>query len=207
MRHRKAGRKFNMDASARKAMFRNMVTSLMLHGQIRTTEERAKELRRYAERVITLGKRAPNLKQIAKLKGSGKQEATAGRLHAIRRVRLWVNDSDAMEKVFGEYAERFQNRAGGYTRVVKAGRRAGDNAAMAVIQLVEELVASVPAKPAKKKATKAKPAASAAEAPAEASEAPAEAAAEAPAEAAAEEPLLDEDADTDAGSEPKSSKE
>ena len=97
MRHRKAGRKFNMDNSARKAMFRNMVTSLMLHGQIRTTEERAKELRRYAERVITLGKRAPNLKQIAKLKGSGKQDATAGRLHAIRRVRRWVNDADALD--------------------------------------------------------------------------------------------------------------
>ncbi len=209
MRHRKAGRKFNMDASARKAMFRNMVTSLMLHGQIRTTEERAKELRRYAERVITLGKRAPNLKHIAKLKGSGKQEATAGRLHAIRRVRLWVNDSDAMEKVFGEYAERFQSRAGGYTRVVKAGRRAGDNAAMAVIQLVEELIAPAAAeKPAKKKTTKkaakAKPAA---EIPAEAAVEGAEAAAEAPVEAAVKEPVLDEDADTDGGGDSTSSKD
>ena len=215
MRHRKAGRKFNMDASARKAMFRNMVTSLMLHGQIRTTAERAKELRRYAERVITLGKRAPNLTQIAKLKGSGKQEATAGRLHAIRRVRRWVNDSDALDKVFGEYAERFQSRAGGYTRVVKAGRRPGDNAAMAFIQLVEELVA-VPAekktkKPAKK-AAKAKPDAPLEEIAGEAAAEVASAGESAPVEAAAEpevsgEEVLEEDADTDSGHAAKSTEE
>jgi large subunit ribosomal protein L17 len=125
MRHRKAGRKLGMDSSARDAMFRNMVTSLMLHGQIKTTEARAKELRRFAERVITLGKNA--------------RAEDANRLHAVRRARLWVNNDEAMDKVFGEYADRFANRPGGYTRVIKAGRRPGDNAPMAIISLVEGL--------------------------------------------------------------------
>jgi len=137
MRHRKAGRKFGMDATARKAMFKNMVTSLMLHGQIRTTEHRAKELRKYAERVITLGKNAPAEGDIASLTGDELQRARAARVHAIRRARLWVHDERAIAKVFGEYAERFATRPGGYTRVVKAGRRAGDNSSMAIIQLVE----------------------------------------------------------------------
>jgi large subunit ribosomal protein L17 len=138
MRHRKAGRKLNMDASARKAMFRNMVTSLLVHEQIKTTEARAKELRKYAERVITLGKRAPSASDLEGLKGSELQEAQAARVHAIRRVRLWVNNADAIKRVFGEYAERFSARPGGYTRVIKAGRRAGDNAHMAIIELVGE---------------------------------------------------------------------
>lgn len=133
MRHRKAGRKFGMDASARKAMLRNMVTSLMVHGTIKTTEARAKELRGVAERVLSIGKRAPSL---AGLDGAELANARAARVTAIRRARLWLNDDDAISKVFGEYAERFAARPGGYTRVVKAGRRAGDNSAMAFISLV-----------------------------------------------------------------------
>jgi len=136
MRHRKAGRKLGMDASARKAMFRNMVTSLLIHEQIRTTEARAKELRKYAERVITLGKRAPSAATIGDLKGQELSDAEAARVHAIRRARLWVNNNDAIQRVFGEYAERYSSRAGGYTRVIKAGRRPGDNAPMAIIELV-----------------------------------------------------------------------
>lgn len=139
MRHRKSGRKLNMDASARKAMFRNMVTSLMIHGQIRTTEARAKELRRYAERVISMGKRAPTPESIASLEGDERQRAQARRVHAIRQARNWVNHDEALGRVFGEYAERFRARPGGYTRVVKMGRRDGDNAPMAIIQLVESL--------------------------------------------------------------------
>lgn len=142
MRHRKAGRKFNMDSSARKAMFRNMVTSLLLHGQIRTTTERAKELRGYAERLITIGKRAPSSTDIDGLSGDDAQGARARRVHAIRQARLWVNNDEAMGKLFGEYSERFATRPGGYTRVVKAGVRPGDNANMAVIQLVEAMDAS-----------------------------------------------------------------
>jgi large subunit ribosomal protein L17 len=136
MRHRKGGRKLGMNQSARKAMFRNMVTSLMVHGQIRTTEARAKELRRYAERVITLGKNAPSVSSLEGLDGESLQQAKARRVYAIRRARLWVHDRGALQKVFGEYAEHFAARPGGYTRVIKAGRRPGDNAPMAVIQLV-----------------------------------------------------------------------
>lgn len=140
MRHRHSGRKFGMDASARKAMLRNMVTSLMIHGQIRTTQARAKELRGYAEKVVSLAKRAPTTEAIAAIQGNIEQDAArAARVHAIRRVRRWVNNDGAIEKLFGEYAQRFANRPGGYTRVVKAGIRPGDNADMAVIQLVEKL--------------------------------------------------------------------
>ena len=120
-------------------MYPNMVTSLLLHGQIRTTEPRAKDLRRFAERVISIGKRAPSLEG---LEGEALKKATAGRVAALRRAAYWVHDSDALKKVFGEYASRFAQRPGGYTRVVKAGRRPGDNAPMAVIQLVEALEAS-----------------------------------------------------------------
>ena len=134
MRHRKSGRKLGRNSSARKAMFRNMVTSLMLHGQIRTTEHKAKELRRHADRIITLGKRAPSLDGLA---DEDLASAKAKRVHLIRRARVVVNSDDAIDKVFGEYAERFAARAGGYTRVVKAGIRGGDSASMAIVQLVE----------------------------------------------------------------------
>jgi large subunit ribosomal protein L17 len=134
MRHRKSGRKFGRNSTARKAMFHNMVTSLMLHGSIRTTEQKAKELRRHAEKIITLGKRAPSLEG---LEGEELSAAKARRVHLIRQASVVVNDDTALGKVFGEYAERFANRPGGYTRVVKAGIRGGDNASMAIIQLVE----------------------------------------------------------------------
>lgn len=136
MRHRKSGRKFGMDGSARKAMFRNMVTSLFVHGQIRTTAERAKELRGYADRMISIGKRAPEL---AGLDGAALADAKAARVAAIRRIRNWVHDDSAIKKLMGEFSERYANRAGGYTRVLRLGRRRpGDNARMAVISLVEE---------------------------------------------------------------------
>lgn len=134
MRHRKSGRKFGRNSTARKAMFRNMVTSLMLHGSIRTTEQKAKELRRHAEKIISLGKRAPALDG---LEGDELAAAKARRVHLIRQASVVLNDDAALGKVFGEYAERFANRQGGYTRVIKAGIRGGDNASMAVIQLVE----------------------------------------------------------------------
>ncbi len=145
MRHRKAGRKFDTNAPHRKAMFRNMVTALMVHGQIKTTTQRAKELRRVADKVISLGKRAPSTTDIDGLSGAEAQQARADRVTAIRRARNWVNDPDALAKVFGEYADRFRSRPGGYTRVIKAGFRAGDNAEMAVIQLVEEFDADAAA--------------------------------------------------------------
>jgi len=141
MRHRKSGRKFGMDASARRAMLRNMATSLLLHQQIRTTEARAKELRRYAERLITIGKRAPSEADLAALTGEQLDRAKAQRVAAIRRIRSFVMDDEAVRRVMEQYADRYRDRPGGYTRVLKLGRpRSGDNAAMAVISLVREAV-------------------------------------------------------------------
>lgn len=134
MRHRNSGRRFDMDSTQRKAMFRNMVTSLLLHGTIRTTEERAKELRKFADRMVTIGKSAPS---VDGLEGEPLARAKAQRVNAIRRARMWLTDPAAIEILFREVAPRLQSRAGGYTRVIKAGLRPGDSARMAVIQLVE----------------------------------------------------------------------
>ncbi|MEN0066315.1 MAG: 50S ribosomal protein L17 [Myxococcota bacterium] len=139
MRHRKGGRKLGMDSSARKAMFRNMVTSLMEHGQIRTTEARAKELRKHAERLITISKRAPSLADLEGMTGDDLAKAKAHRVAAIRRIRQVVMDGDVVKRIMGDYADRYRTRPGGYTRVLKLSRpRPGDNARMAVIQLVTE---------------------------------------------------------------------
>ena len=140
MRHLKSGRKLGRNSSHRKAMFRNMSTSLLEHGQIITTLAKAKELRRHVEPLITLAKPfAPSL--LEQLDGDAAAKAKIDRLNAIRRVRRVVNNKVAMERLFGEYAELFKERPGGYTRVVKAGYREGDNAPMAVIALVRQSVA------------------------------------------------------------------
>lgn len=136
MRHLKSGRKLGRTSSHRKAMFRNMVTSLMLHGRIRTTEAKAKDLRGVAERILTLGKRIP-ASALEGLSGDELASAKAQRLHNIRRARRTIVDKEALGLVFGEYAERYKERPGGYTRVLKVGVRAGDNAPMAVIELVD----------------------------------------------------------------------
>jgi large subunit ribosomal protein L17 len=128
MRHRIAGRQLSRNSPHREAMFRNMVTSLMVHGRIQTTEAKAKELRRYAEKVITLAKRGAS--------GSD-ANAKARRIHLIRQARHWVRDEEALNRVFTEYAERYKTRPGGYTRILKLGFRPGDNAAMALIELVD----------------------------------------------------------------------
>ena len=140
MRHRKAGRKLGRNSSHRKAMFRNMATSFLEHGQITTTLAKAKELRSYVEPLITLARPfAPST--FDSLSEEEKSKATILRLNAIRRVRRVVNNKVAMQRLFGEYAELFKERPGGYTRVVKAGYREGDNAPMAVICIVRESVA------------------------------------------------------------------
>jgi large subunit ribosomal protein L17 len=118
-------------------MYRNMVTSLMLHGRIRTTQAKAKELRKVADRIITLGKRVPP-SSLDGLEGDVLAKAKATRLAAIRRARRWVNNPEALNKVFSDYSERFKERPGGYTRVLRAGYRVGDNAPMAVVELVGE---------------------------------------------------------------------
>ena len=146
MRHLKSGRKLGRNSSHRKAMYRNMVTSLMVHGRIRTTEAKAKELRGIADRVITLGKRVP-LSSLDTLKGSELDSARAKRIHNIRRARKWIHDKSALGKVFSEYAELFKERPGGYTRIYKVGFRPGDNAPMAIIELVG--LFDAPEKPAR----------------------------------------------------------
>ena len=117
MRHRMGARKLNRTSSHRKAMFSNMAVSLLTHEQITTTLPKAKELRRVADKMITLGKR--------------------GTLHTRRQAFSFLRDDEAVLKLFGTLADRYKERSGGYTRVLKAGYRYGDNAPMAVIELVD----------------------------------------------------------------------
>ncbi|MEN2979911.1 50S ribosomal protein L17 [Tistrella bauzanensis] len=117
MRHGMSGRKLNRTSAHRKAMFANMAVALLKHEQIKTTLPKAKELRPVVERLITLGKR--------------------GDLHARRQAASRLPDDVIVRKLFAELAERYQGRAGGYTRVLKAGFRYGDNAPMAIIELVD----------------------------------------------------------------------
>ena len=116
MRHRKAGLKLNRTPSHRNAMFRNMVTSLFKYDRIRTTGPKAMELRRWADHIITLAKR--------------------GDLHARRQALAIVREKDVVHKLFENAAERFGEISGGYTRVIKLGRRPGDAAPVSLIELV-----------------------------------------------------------------------
>ena len=116
MRHRKAGLKLNRTSSHRDAMFRNMVTSLFKHQRIRTTDVKAKELRRWADNLITLAKR--------------------GDLHARRQALSIVREKEVVHKLFAEAAEHYGDRSGGYTRITKLGRRPGDAAPISLIELV-----------------------------------------------------------------------
>src|SRR3954447_2863076 len=117
MRHRMSHRGFSRNSAHRKAMFENLAAALLKHEQIRTTLPKAKDLRPVAERMITLGKR--------------------GGLHARRQLIAKLQDEKLADKVLTTLAERYSGRAGGYTRIIKAGFRYGDNAAMAVIELVD----------------------------------------------------------------------
>ncbi len=118
MRHKMAGRKLGRNSSHRRAMLRNLVTSLLEKEQIVTTDARAKEVRKLADKMITLGKR--------------------GDLHARRQAQSYIMGKDVVARLFERVAPRFQDRPGGYTRIVKIGNRTGDNAQMSVIQLVEK---------------------------------------------------------------------
>jgi large subunit ribosomal protein L17 len=141
MRHRKAGRKLSRNSSHRKAMFRNMATSLLLHERIQTTDAKAKELRKVVDRLITLGKRVTP-EEIEAAEGEAKRLLEAKRLHAVRRARRWVADRDVLTKLFTEVAPRYTERNGGYTRIIKLGARPGDNAPVSIIELVDAQLAS-----------------------------------------------------------------
>jgi len=117
MRHRISGRSFSRKSAHRKAMFENMAHALLKHEQITTTLPKAKDLRPFVEKLITLGKR--------------------GGLHARRQALAQLQDTKVTEKLFSTLAERYRGRPGGYIRIIKAGFRYGDAAAMAVIELVD----------------------------------------------------------------------
>lgn len=127
MRHRKAGVKLNRTSSHRKAMFRNMVTSLFKYERIRTTDAKAKELRRLADNMVTLAKR--------------------GDLHARRQAMAFIREKAVVHKLFEDANDKFGSINGGYTRVIKLGRRPGDAAPVSIV----ELVSIVPEKKKKKK--------------------------------------------------------
>lgn len=117
MRHRMSGRKLNRTSSHRKALFANMTVSLLRHEQIKTTKPKAKDLRRFVDKMITLGKR--------------------GTLHARRQAQSFLQDDEVVAKLFDGLAERYKERQGGYSRVLAAGYRYGDSAPMAIIELVD----------------------------------------------------------------------
>ena len=122
MRHKYSGRKLGRTSSHRQAMFRNMVTSLFEHERIVTTVEKAKEARPIAEKMITLAKR--------------------GDLHARRQALSFIRSKDVVEKLFTQIKDTFEDRKGGYTRIIKTGVRRGDCASMAILELVgyEEVI-------------------------------------------------------------------
>ncbi|NBO17636.1 MAG: 50S ribosomal protein L17 [Proteobacteria bacterium] len=117
MRHQMSGRKLGRKSAHRKAMFANMAMALIKHEQITTTLPKAKDLRPIVEKLVTLGKR--------------------GDLHARRQVMSVLHDRDLTAKLFGALADRYKERKGGYTRVLKAGFRYGDNAPLAIIEFVD----------------------------------------------------------------------
>jgi large subunit ribosomal protein L17 len=138
MRHNKSGKRLGRNSSHRNAMMRNMVTSLIDHEKITTTDARAKELRKIADQLITLGKR--------------------GDLNARRRVLTIIRDRKVVAKLFDQVGPRYKDRPGGYTRIYKLGSRFGDNAALSQIELVEEEFTAKPKKAAPAEAVKASPA-------------------------------------------------
>ena len=118
MRHGKAGCKLGRTTSHRTAMFRNMVTSFIEHESIKTTDTKAKELKRVAEKMVTLGKR--------------------GDLHARRQALAYVRSTSMVKKLFDELSTRYRDRLGGYTRIVKLGFRNGDNAPESILEFVKD---------------------------------------------------------------------
>jgi large subunit ribosomal protein L17 len=125
MRHAKSGKKLGRDASHRRALYANLAGALITHGRIETTEAKAKAVRPYAEKLITLGKR--------------------GDLHARRQAMAELRSNDVVHRLFSEVAPRFAERDGGYTRIVKLGPRFGDAADMAYLEPVDYDATAVPA--------------------------------------------------------------
>jgi large subunit ribosomal protein L17 len=149
MRHQKSGRKFSRTSAHRKAMFSNMVASLVIHERIETTSPKAKELRRIADRTISWSTSVAGLanKDRAKLSPAERQKI----VHALRQAGRVIKQPDALHKLFHEIAPRFEGRPGGYTRVLPTRIRPGDASPMSFV----ELTAAAPVAKAEKKADKA----------------------------------------------------
>src|SRR5215475_8347976 len=141
MRHRVAGKKLGRSPAHRRALLRNLVTELLEHEAVRTTDAKAKELKRWGDRLITLGKE--------------------GTLHARRRAAALVQRASVVRKLFAELGPRYASRAGGYTRVVKLGVRAGDAAPVSLVELVDRRGKGADEAGKKKKAPRRKAAAKA----------------------------------------------
>jgi large subunit ribosomal protein L17 len=142
MRHQKSGRKLNRNSSHRKAMFRNMVTSLLRHERITTTAAKAKELRGEVERTISVGVRLGDL--LDKPKDARTREEQARFAHAMAHAAKTIRDRDVLHKLFEDIAPRVRKRPGGYTRVIRLIARKGDAAPMAIIELVDVALAPGP---------------------------------------------------------------
>ena len=134
MRHLNSGRKLNRTSAHRKALFKNMVLALIRHERIKTTDPKAKELRRIADRMVTLGKQ--------------------GDLAARRRAFAFMQSHDAVKKLFDDIAPRFKDRNGGYTRVIKFGHRRGDAAMLSIIEFTGNEEQTKSKKPRKRSARK-----------------------------------------------------
>ncbi len=160
MRHQKAGRKFSRTSAHRKAMFSNMVASLVIHERIETTSPKAKELSRIADRTISWGTGVADLaaKDRAKLSPAERQKV----VHALRQAGRVLKQADALHKLFYEVAPRFAGRPGGYTRVMPTRVRPGDAAPMSFVELTASPVAEKPKAAAKAEGDKGAKAAKAA---------------------------------------------
>jgi len=128
MRHRVVGKKLSRDRDHRKALFKNLIKALVIHGEIKTTESKAKAVRRLVEKLITKGK--------------------ARTLHARRLIAAFLQNKKVVNKIVDELAPLFKNRPGGFTRIVRLGRRRGDNAMMVKLELVEKPGQAAPKKKA-----------------------------------------------------------
>lgn len=175
MRHQNAGRKFDRNTSSRRAMFRNMTANLVLHERIETTDAKAKELRRVAERLITKARRLGEVAYtpFEKLSDGDKARRLATKRLIAAYIPRWgvrvekggeTKKVDLVEKVLLDLAKRFKDRPGGYTRIVKLGPRRGDNAPLAILELVAQAAGEGEGEKKTKKAAKKKSKKAAAEA-------------------------------------------
>ena len=136
MRHQRAGLHLSRTSSHRRALFSNLIASLFTHERIQTTDAKAKETRRLAERTITLARRLGDV--LTKEPENRTPDERARVVHAIRMARRWVRDRGAVVKLFDEIGPRYLGRPGGYTRIIKVGARAGDAAPISILELMPD---------------------------------------------------------------------